>query len=389
MKNLYTRQVVSRLGLIAIAAVLAIGLAGCGDKDEETSDPKTLVITGITDEYADQDSEIQISIFPVGTNLEQVLSGTGFVAVADTDNVTLSGTTATVELYVPHTGPWTGSGTYDVYLRISGEDASSYFQKQGVSFSSTSTSVPIADFEAITLPDPRTLVITGIDEEYAGEDAEIRIGIFQAGTTPEEAMDETGFVAGADEDNITLDGETATAELYAPHGDVPWMGSGTYDVYLIITGGETPIYLQKGSVSFANASTEVSIDDFEAITLPDPRTLVITGLTDQYTSLGNEIQIGIFPAGTSLDDALAGTGFVAGATTEEDDITLSGTTATAALYVPHAGPWTGSGVYDVYLVVSGGETTIYLQKENVSFTSASTEVSIEAFEAITLPGGDA
>jgi hypothetical protein len=113
----------------------------------------------------------------------------------------------------------------------------------------------------------------------------------------------------------------------------------------------------------------------------DPKVLEITNISQSLASKGsNGIQIGIFPAGTTIPQAMAQAGIVAGASTT--DVTLSNSapyTCTAPLYAApfsSGNRWTGSGTYDVYLVLGNNE---YYQKTNVSFTSASTSVNATSF----------
>jgi uncharacterized repeat protein (TIGR02543 family) len=159
-KNLYKRPFVKKpllslLGIIAIGAVIAVGLTGCdellGGADKllgggDGTDPKTLVITDIPGDQGQQ--PIQIGIFPAGTTPQQALTQTGIVAGADSSEgaVKLSGSTATASLYVPSTGTgWTGSGTYDIYIIVGGPNPT-YYRVSSVSFTSASTRISANNF---------------------------------------------------------------------------------------------------------------------------------------------------------------------------------------------------------------------------------------------------
>ncbi|MDR0453136.1 MAG: hypothetical protein LBH15_08840 [Treponema sp.] len=112
---------------------------------------------------------------------------------------------------------------------------------------------------------PKTLVITGISDSLASQgQSNFRVGIFQPGTTPAEAMAQTGYVAGAESENAAVTGSgssyTATVSLYAPSSD-RWTGSGTYDVYLVIGSGN---YRAQG-ISFNDASTSVPATRFSPL----------------------------------------------------------------------------------------------------------------------------
>jgi hypothetical protein len=123
----------------------------------------------------------------------------------------------------------------------------------------------------------------------------------------------------------------------------------------------------------------------------DPeKTLVITGITEEkYTQGRGGIQIGILPRNieeASQDDAVAGAIYSQG-----QGGNLSGNSApytlTVPLYSQESGDrWTGSGAYDVYLLLSSttGSLTTYVGR-NVSFVSATTSVSANDFVEVPNP----
>jgi hypothetical protein len=120
--------------------------------------------------------------------------------------------------------------------------------------------------------------------------------------------------------------------------------------------------------------------------------LVITGIDASLVRGSEGVEIGIFPVGTTPEQAMSWTGIVAGATSYEDTVLVSGGpanyTVTAELYVPSTeNRWTGSGTYAIYLVVIVGdkEDDIYFKsKQNVSFTSnAKTSVPLTSFEKLS------
>jgi hypothetical protein len=115
---------------------------------------------------------------------------------------------------------------------------------------------------------------------------------------------------------------------------------------------------------------------------PVPNTLVITGITaTQYSQGSTGCQIAIVPVGTAVGSIA--TSIVAGADSSEDSVTLSGSsepyTASASLYAApdYQNRWTGSGVFDVYLLLGGSN---YYRAQNVSFTSATTTVAATSFQ---------
>jgi hypothetical protein len=107
-----------------------------------------------------------------------------------------------------------------------------------------------------------------------------------------------------------------------------------------------------------------------------PKVLVITGL-DPTQQQSTSLMVGIFPAGTPLQQAAAQTGIVAGATSASGNVTVSGNTATIELYAApgYNSKWTDSGTYDIYLSVGNN----YYRSQNVAFVSATTQVATTSF----------
>jgi hypothetical protein len=107
-----------------------------------------------------------------------------------------------------------------------------------------------------------------------------------------------------------------------------------------------------------------------------PKTLVIQNIpADVYSYGGSGGLIGIFQSGTSLQQALAQTGVVAGANLSNEDITVVGSgpyTMTVPLYKLDDSRWTGSGgPYDIYVALSGGEGHYY-RAVSVNISSGTT-----------------
>ena len=118
---------------------------------------------------------------------------------------------------------------------------------------------------------PKTLVITDLPSlvyDYASSGG--LLGVFKAGTTPEEAQSLIGVVAGADmeNDDIIFTGSgpyTLAIPLWIISGTAHWTGSGTYDVYVHLYGDEGHFY-RAVSVPFIAETTYISFDDVEDIT---------------------------------------------------------------------------------------------------------------------------
>jgi hypothetical protein len=110
--------------------------------------------------------------------------------------------------------------------------------------------------------DPKTLIVQNIPAnvfaygQYGGQ-----IGIFNDGTTPQQAISMTGIVAGADLSNgdIIVSGSgpyTLTLPLYNINDNNRWTGSGTFTVYVVLNGGGGHYY-RANSVSITSGTTTV------------------------------------------------------------------------------------------------------------------------------------
>jgi hypothetical protein len=115
-----------------------------------------------------------------------------------------------------------------------------------------------------------TLIIQGIPANvfaYGEEGGEI--GVFPFGTTPEQAMSYIGIVAEASlsNDGIEVGTNGSTYELTIPlydciskNYDVPWTGSGTFTVYVVLFGGGEHYY-KASPVSIASGTTTISFNN--------------------------------------------------------------------------------------------------------------------------------
>ena len=114
----------------------------------------------------------------------------------------------------------------------------------------------------------------------------------------------------------------------------------------------------------------------------DPKTLVIKNIPEEvfYYGYYGGGGIGIFSAGITPEQALSMIGLVAGADLDNDDIRITGSgpyTMTIPLYDFDNGKrWTGSGTFDVYVVLYGGGEHYY--KASVNFSSGTTTVSFNS-----------
>jgi hypothetical protein len=348
---------------------------------------------------------LQVNAFALGSLFTAPVKG-ATPATATSTHAQYTGTIAWKKTAdnTAHSGPFAASTVYTATVTLtaktgytfSGVAADSFTHTGATSITSTTgeetVTVTITFPATVAASDgntaPKTLVITDINvSQYPG--ASILVGIFPQETPPENALSGTGIVAGADssEGVVTIKGSTATADLYVPDTTNRWTGSGTYDVYLIISSGGSESYYRKQSVSFTSASTEVPTTEFDELEAEGPafpddnavaKTLVITGINVSQQE-GDSIIVGIFKPGTPLENLYEG--IVAGADSRAG-VTFNGSTATAALYdlgTETETRWTGSGTYDVYLIVLSGSSESYYRKQNVSFSSASTVVPMTDF----------
>jgi len=115
------------------------------------------------------------------------------------------------------------------------------------------------------------------------------------------------------------------------------------------------------------------------------KTLIVQNIpTEVYFYGASGGRIGLFPVGTTPEQALTSTGLVAGADLLSLDIILSGSgpfTLTIPLYEPVGlTRWTGSGTFDIYVVLGG--VHYYKSRLPVSITSAITTIPWSQAEEI-------
>jgi len=106
----------------------------------------------------------------------------------------------------------------------------------------------------------------------------------------------------------------------------------------------------------------------------EPKTLIITGQSTKG-------DVGIFPTGKTVQQILENGDalLVAGADYNNSDYTVSGSTLTIPLYNKTGGTrWTGSGNYDVYLMLDSG-----IYKATINFSSETTTVALSQFTKIS------
>jgi len=117
---------------------------------------------------------------------------------------------------------------------------------------------------------PKMLLLNGIPIELSsgsfGHGWDIDLGLFIAGTAPEQTLQMQGYVAGTYADNdiefIYGTSGTTTFSMKIPLyvGTTRWTGSGKYDVYAVFENynNNSARYFRFGSVDFNSETTTLS-----------------------------------------------------------------------------------------------------------------------------------
>ena len=249
----------------------------------------------------------------------------------------------------------------------------------------------------------KTLSISMPAEIFAYGAGGFSIGVFPVGTTAEQALAKTGIVAGLDDSSpgwyqSGADPVKLTAPLYNVSNGSAWTGSGVYDVYAILYGGGGHFY-KISSLLISSADTPMGISVANEVSLgggggglPDsgPKTLVasIPASIAAYASEG--FSVAVVYAGTTLEQVITDPSLViAGCSPLSPGMKFEGTDpvkATLPLYklieieedvydLDDDSPWTGSGIYDIYAILSGGGIHYYC-KESVTISSPDTYLEI-------------
>jgi riboflavin transporter FmnP len=117
----------------------------------------------------------------------------------------------------------------------------------------------------------------------------------------------------------------------------------------------------------------------------DPKTLRITMPTTIFSqAYWNGFMVGVFPAGTTLQQAFDMTGLIAGCDDETSGVDFyeSGLNyiVTLPLYNINTGyRWTGSGTFDIYALLGDSD---YYKAGSVNISSATTSLTINASNAV-------
>jgi hypothetical protein len=123
-----------------------------------------------------------------------------------------------------------------------------------------------------------------------------------------------------------------------------------------------------------------------------PNTLIITGITgaDLRYQSRHGYSVGIFPAGTSDKDMqadfmafFAESGNIAYLIAGSDEPDTPTTIFASLVTLDTESPWTGSGIFNIGLILYDGDVAYIYRATNISITSASTSIAMSSFSKIT------
>jgi hypothetical protein len=235
--------------------------------------PGSITFTGINSRYNGQYAAFRSSSSTPPTGGDYLMGGSSITSSGIT-GVRINGGSVTIPVYLVHETSQTGTSyngsdkNIRIYLNIKdsasfafadlfGDDYEGY-TINSVNFTNGGTSVNVGGGGNTG----KTLIITDITAVQAGQgQSGFMVGIFQAGTTPEDAFSQKGLVTGADSEDVTLSSSapyTATVSL----SDLP---DGTYVIYLMLGSESSVSYYQSQNVSFTSALTSVSATTFSPL----------------------------------------------------------------------------------------------------------------------------
>ena len=401
-------------------------------------DPKSLTITGITDELADQGSfGLLVGVFPNGTSQDFVLNDLsvylnylGFlwgnetiqrvVAAADpTDPMsgasiwgTLNNYSGNAPLYILSGDDfinWTGSGTYDVWVALTNGYTGYLYQARDIPFTTATTTVPASGFsirhsQLITQYVPPPL-----------PQQQVQVPVQQAPQQPQQTQQQVQ--AAQELQTLQQQVQTLERDVLAFERDILAFGQELrtaiqqtpgLDQQALANTQQALILAQQALAAAQQALAQQLQPPAQQVITPAlvPKSLTITGITDQLADQGSfGLLVGAFPNGTSQDFVLNDLavylnylGYLSGNETIQRVIAaadptdpMSGTTVwgtinnyagNAPLYILFGNDfynWTGSGTYDVWVALTDGFTGYLYQARGISFTSAATIVPAANF----------
>jgi hypothetical protein len=419
------------MGLLGVLPVFSLVLTGCptgttGDLPtviEVTVAPATSgVSVGGTDQFTatvngtnDPDTTVTWSV--EGNQVDGTSITDGLLAVAANETAS----TLTVRATSTFDTSKSGTATVMVYategavLTVSVTPSTPGVAKGGTKQFTASVTGPDSPAQTVTWSVPGGGTGTGITSDglltvAAGETAETltvkatyTVDTTKFGTATVTVYANAGDVPTVSAVTVTPSttnvGKGATKQFSAevdgtnsPAQTVTWSVTGggtgtgiTAGGLLIVAANETAPTLTVKATSTVDAAqsgtatvTPVSVE----------KTLEITNISSAlYNQGASGFYVGIFESGTTPELAFYEIGMVAKADAGDSGEISAGPpyTATVPLYAMNNTKWTGSGTYDVYLVLGSGSSTSYYRKTGVSFTLETTTVPAETFLTVTPP----
>jgi uncharacterized protein (DUF2147 family) len=276
--------------------------------DAGSSGDGAITFTGIDSQYNGQYATFRSSSSTPPTGGGDTLIGGGITLSAIT-GVRISNGSVTIPAYLVNSTTGTMIGPYkgndkNIRIYLSIKDSSSFtfieigentyrkYMSNSVNFTNGSASVNVGSGSNENPSGSgdgnnenpsgsgdgsgNTLVITNISAAQAGQGQDgVMIGIFPAGTSPQQvwSQTDTDIVAEADSSNGAITPPsgsapyTVTATLYAIQDGGRWTDSGVYDIYLVLLNlkGWTVSVYRMQSVSFTNGQKTVSAASFSFV----------------------------------------------------------------------------------------------------------------------------
>jgi hypothetical protein len=373
IKEVVVKRFATFLGIIAMAAVITIGMAGCGPgvpDDEPELDLPDIIEATIGRDYI---SGTGISL-GAGRDVDLALVNTlNLAGVTDQNGVTWS----------------VQSGKLGFSLETPGETRALNAAMVG--------SLGVWTDVQISPPDVQALLLEGFSAEENGVSYSIERYAFATGSTSYKHSRIVCLYVSGDvsvsgksgrsgrtsytafdfsleagwnllQEDVSLSGNSETRSISIATKDVPWTVNGGNDNGNNGSNGSNGNNGNNGS-NGNNGNNG------------DLKTLVIEGITGSVYSYGlSGGEVGIFPSGTTLSQALNATGLVAGAYLSNSDISVVDTgtthTMTLPLYLPDntVTRWSGSGTCDIYIVLYGGNEHYY-KAGSVNIASGTTTIA--------------
>jgi hypothetical protein len=319
-------------------------------------------------------------IFPAGIEREDAVKGKGIIAeLGDVEYDYESNYTRILTLIDSETDElWTGSGTFDIFIFIpDGINGLMYWEIKDVVFAPDAEVVSMEYYvesnwewflrDELDLGDPIKVTITGLPNAE-----EVNFGIMNTYGSPS-AFGEASISSG-----------TAVLELFTDT-DVPWSETGNYylqlaisnDSYYFTNGGKllfAPQSIEDAAASglkLFSLKAENTIEFAKFARVPQPNCLTIQNISAEFSNLAQDgAYIGIFPRGTTLAQAKAGTNLVAEAVS--NNINNEGDSLDAELYTSSNVPWEVTGTYDVFLFLGSGSAIQYYRAQSIAMENGST-----------------